>query len=62
MSRKITASLYMTLDGRGAFPKYPGSDRQTTEANEMWCEMWPNRFDDVTTVIMGRRSFLGHRE
>ena len=23
--------------------------------------MWPNRFDDVTTVIMGRRSFLGHR-
>ncbi|MGP8144914.1 MAG: hypothetical protein ACLQC7_04445 [Thermoplasmata archaeon] len=61
MSRKITASLYMTLDGRGAFPKYPGSDRQTTEANEMWREMWLNRFDDVTTVIMGRRSFLGHR-
>ena len=24
MTRKITASLYMTLDGRGAFPKYPG--------------------------------------
>ena len=28
MSRKITANLYMTLDGRGAFPKYPGWDRQ----------------------------------
>src|SRR5208282_6860918 len=61
MARKITASLYMTLDGRGAFPKYPGSDRENTEANEMWREMWLNRFDDVTTVIMGRRSFLGHR-
>jgi len=61
MSRRITASLYMTLDGRGAFPKYPGYDRRTTEANEMWREMWLNRFDDVTTVIMGRRSFLGHR-
>ena len=59
--RKITASLYMTLDGRGAFPKYPGWDRATPAANEMWREMWLNRFDDVTTVIMGRRSFLGHR-
>ncbi len=61
MSRRITANLYMTLDGRGAFPKYPGSDRQSTEANEMWREIWLNRFDDVTTVIMGRRSFVGHR-
>ena len=59
--RKITASLYMTLDGRGAFPKYPGWDRETKEANDMWREMWLNRFDDVTTVIMGRRSFVGHR-
>ena len=59
--RKITASLYMTLDGRGAFPKYPGYDRETGKASEMWREMWLNRFDDVTTVIMGRRSFLGHR-
>jgi dihydrofolate reductase len=24
--------------------------------------MWLNRFDDVTTVVMGRRSFLGHRK
>ncbi len=61
MTRKITASLYMTLDGRGGFPKYPGSDRPQKEPNDMWREMWLNRFDDVTTVIMGRRSFVGHR-
>lgn len=61
MSRKITASLYMTLDGRGGFPKYPGSDRPSNEPNEFWREFWLNRFDDVTTVIMGRRSFVGHR-
>ena len=61
MARKITASLYMTLDGRGAFPKYPGSDRETKVPNDMWREMWIDRFDDVTTVIMGRRSFTGHR-
>jgi dihydrofolate reductase len=51
--RKITASLYMTLDGRGAFPKYPHAEGQPTEADEMWREMWLNRFDDVTT---------GHRD
>jgi len=61
MARRVTANLYMTLDGRGAFPKYPGWDRPSTTANEMWREMWLNRFDDVTTVIMGRRSFVGHR-
>ncbi|HLY76978.1 MAG TPA: dihydrofolate reductase family protein [Thermoplasmata archaeon] len=59
--RKITASVYMTLDGRGAFPKYPGSDRETGEPSDMWRKMWFDRFDDVTTVIMGRRSFTGHR-
>lgn len=62
MTRKITASLYMTLDGRGEFPEYPGSDRVLKEPNEQWREMWLNRFHDVTTVIMGRRSFVGHRE
>lgn len=62
MTRKITANLYMTLDGRGAFPKYPGWDRRVTEPTAMWREMWLNRFDDVTTVVMGRRSFLGHRK
>jgi len=61
MARKITASVYMTLDGRGGFPKYPGSDRPSKEPNDFWREFWLNRFDDVTTVIMGRRSFVGHR-
>jgi len=61
MTRKITASIYMTLDGRGGFPKYPGSDRPSNEPNDFWREFWLNRFDDVTTVIMGRRSFVGHR-
>jgi dihydrofolate reductase len=61
MARKITANVYMTLDGRGEFPKYPGSDRPSREANALFRHMWISRYDDVTTVIMGRRSFLGHR-
>jgi dihydrofolate reductase len=59
--RKVTANAYMTLDGRGEFPKYPGSDRETRTASALWRHMWIARYGDVTTVVMGRRSFLGHR-
>lgn len=62
MTRRITANLYMTIDGRGAFPKYPGCDRVSKEADDFWRFMWTSRFDDVTTVIMGRRSYVGHRK
>jgi dihydrofolate reductase len=59
--RKITANVYMTLDGRGEFPKYPEEERKLTAPNALFQHMWYDRFDDVTTVVMGRRSFLGHQ-
>jgi dihydrofolate reductase len=61
--RKITANLYMTLDGRGEFPSYPGSDLPSGDPDkpdEFFQKMWTDRYDDVTTVVMGRRSFVGH--
>ncbi|HEV2519990.1 MAG TPA: dihydrofolate reductase family protein [Thermoplasmata archaeon] len=64
MTRKVTANLYMTLDGRGEFPKYPGSDLTSGkpgEPDEFFRRMWTDRYSDVTTVVMGRRSFTGHR-
>lgn len=64
MTRKITANVYMTLDGRGEFPKYPGYDIPTgdrDEPDEFFRRMWTDRYGDVTTVVMGRRSFLGHQ-
>lgn len=64
MTRKVTANLYMTIDGRGEFPKYPGSDLPTgdpDQPDEFFRKMWTDRYDDVTTVVMGRRSFVGHR-
>jgi dihydrofolate reductase len=63
LTRKITANVYMTLDGRGEFPKYPGSDQPTGDPDkpdEFFQKMWTDRYSDVTTVVMGRRSFLGH--
>jgi dihydrofolate reductase len=62
MTRKITANVFMTMDGRGGFPDYLGSRRPATGISDLWREFWFSRFDDVTTVIMGRRSFLGHRQ
>lgn len=59
--RKVTANVYMTLDGRGEFPKYPEEERKLRKPNALFRHMWYDRFDDVTTVIMGRRSFLGHQ-
>ncbi len=52
----------MTLDGHGAFPNYPGSDRRPNQVSALFRHMWFDRFDDVTTVVMGRRSFLGHQQ
>ncbi len=63
MARKVTANLYMTIDGRGEFPKYPGWDKPSgdrDDPDEFFRRMWTDRFDDVSTVVMGRRSFLGH--
>jgi dihydrofolate reductase len=60
MSRKITANLYMTLDGYGEFPKYPGSDVLTDEPDEVFKEMWIRRYDSVDTIIYGRRSYEDH--
>ncbi len=61
MARRITVNLYMTLDGYGEFPKYPGSDVVAEEPSEAWKEMWSNRYGSVDTVIFGRRSFEGHQ-
>jgi len=60
LARKITVNIYMTLDGYGEFPKYPGSDIQSKEPGEGFTDMWINRYDSVDTVLYGRRSFEGH--
>jgi len=60
--RTVTANVYMTLDGRGAFPEYPTSGPSSTEPSPLFRNMWFDRCDDVTTVVMGRRSFLGHQK
>jgi len=52
--------MYMTLDGYGEFPKYPGSDVQSEQPGDGFAEMWINRYDSVDTILYGRRSYEGH--
>jgi dihydrofolate reductase len=61
MARKVTVNLYMTLDGYGEFPKYPGSDFAPKEPDALFTEMWINRYDSVDTVVFGRRAFEDHQ-
>lgn len=53
-------NLYSTLDGYGEFPEYPASSFAPPEADLMFTEMWASRYDEVDTVVFGRRSFEGH--
>lgn len=62
MTRRVTVNLYATLDGRGAFPKYPGSDFSTGEPDAFFQSFWIDRYKAVDTVVMGRRSWEGHRD
>ena len=60
MTRKITVNMYLTLDGYGEFPKYPGSDVVPEEPGAGFTDMWINRYDSVDTIVFGRRSFEDH--
>ncbi len=51
MTRKNTVNMYMTLDGYGEFPKYPGSDIPSKEPGEGFTEMWIKRYDSVDTIL-----------
>jgi len=60
VARKVTVNMYMTFDGRGEFPRYPGSNVVPPKPDAQFTEMWVNQYDFVDTVVMGRRSFEGH--
>lgn len=60
MARKITLNMYMTLDGYGEFPEYPGSDISQDIPDFAFEEMWIKRYSSVDTIIYGRNSYEGH--
>ncbi len=56
MSRKVSITMYMTLDGFAALadgPEDPEADRQ------FWEAMWDGPMDSVDTLLLGRRTYEG---
>ena len=54
MSRKVTITMYMTLDGFAALaagPDDPEADR------EFWQAMWSGPMADVDTLLLGRKTY-----
>ena len=62
VSRKITVNMYLTLDGYGEFPEYPGSNIVQDQPDDAWKAMWTSAYDKVDTIIYGRNSYLGHSQ
>jgi dihydrofolate reductase len=60
-TRKIILNFYMTLDGFGEWPEYPGSSFAPTEPDLMFQEQWISLYDSVDTVVFGRRAYEGHQ-
>ncbi len=60
LTRKSPVNMYITLDGYGEFPEYPGSDVPPKEPREGFRDLWINRYDSVDTILFGRRSYEGH--
>jgi dihydrofolate reductase len=58
--RNLTLHMYTTLDGHAEFPSYPGSDTVLTKADPAFQEMWVDRYDEVDTLLFGRRAFDDH--
>ncbi|EQD44540.1 bifunctional deaminase-reductase domain-containing protein, partial [mine drainage metagenome] len=55
--RRITMSLYMTLDGYNEFPSYPGSEPQASEPDSVADAMWVQRWGTIDTLLFDRETY-----
>lgn len=55
--RKVFLIGFMTLDGRGEFPVYPGYDDSGPDAESNFSDMWSNNYDSIDSIILGRRAY-----
>jgi dihydrofolate reductase len=55
--RRITLSLYMTLDGYNEFPSYPGSEPPASEPDLVADAMWVQRWGSIDTLLFDREMY-----
>jgi dihydrofolate reductase len=55
--RKLTLSLYLTLDGYNEFPAYPGSEPTSSEPDLVAEAMWIQRWNSMDTLLYDRETY-----
>jgi dihydrofolate reductase len=55
--RRITLSMYLTLDGYNEFPSYPGSEPQAPEPDRVADAMWIQRWGSMDTLLFDRETY-----
>lgn len=55
MTRKVFVQMYTTLDGIAELTDSP--DDTPEASNEYWEAMWTPRWNDIDTILLGRRSY-----
>ncbi len=55
--RRITLSMYVTLDGYNEFPSYPGSEPPASEPDLVADAMWIQRWGFMDTLLFDRETY-----
>jgi len=55
--RRLTLSMYLTLDGYNEFPSYPGSEPQASEPDLVADAMWVQRWGGMDTLLFDRETY-----
>ena len=56
-TRKVSLSMYLTLDGYNEFPAYPGSEPAANEPELVAEEMWIKRWDSMDALLFDLRTY-----
>jgi hypothetical protein len=54
--RRITLSMYLTLDGYNEFPSYPGSEPSASEPDLVADAVWVQRSKSFDTLLFDRET------
>lgn len=57
MTRNVSLSMYITLDGYNEFPAYPGSEPGVDEPERVAEEMWIRRWASFDTLLFDGRTY-----
>jgi dihydrofolate reductase len=55
--RRIGLHMYVTVDGRAGFVRYPGWDDLVPDVKRDFADMWTHHYATTDTIILGRCTY-----